>query len=248
MTLRVFSEIGPLERVLIHRPGAEIDEMVPAMMEHLLFDDILHGPTAREEHDSFTEILRSFGVETLDTQQLLEETLGKSEARSELLDDLEDRHEVSGPILESLVALNGKQLANSLVRGQRSSVRSGGQSWAKYFDLLPVPNYFFQRGPTDRGRRSGDHQLDGYVGSIERGASFENRIPTSSCPSRTVLTLRPTQRFLPWLGPGRVLPLALSRGWGCSDCESRGPVGWDQRADEPEGSRGPGGTPSPGGE
>ena len=41
MSLEVHSEIGRLRRVLIHRPGFEIDWMVPSMMEELLFDDIL---------------------------------------------------------------------------------------------------------------------------------------------------------------------------------------------------------------
>ena len=43
MPLKVYSEIGRLRRVLLHRPGSEIDRMVPSMMEHLLFDDILDG-------------------------------------------------------------------------------------------------------------------------------------------------------------------------------------------------------------
>ena len=40
---RVTSEIGRLRTVLVHAPGAEIDRMVPNMMEQLLFDDILFG-------------------------------------------------------------------------------------------------------------------------------------------------------------------------------------------------------------
>ena len=41
--LRVTSEIGRLSSVLVHLPGPEIDRMIPAMMEELLFDDILYG-------------------------------------------------------------------------------------------------------------------------------------------------------------------------------------------------------------
>ena len=36
--LSVTSEVGRLRKVLIHEPGLEIDRMVPAMMEELLFD------------------------------------------------------------------------------------------------------------------------------------------------------------------------------------------------------------------
>ena len=43
-SVQVHSEIGRLRHVLVHCPGAEIDHMVPELMNELLFDDILHGP------------------------------------------------------------------------------------------------------------------------------------------------------------------------------------------------------------
>jgi arginine deiminase len=121
--------------------------MVPAMMEHLLFDDILYGEEAREEHDTFTEILRRFEVETLDAQNLLEEVIENPAARGELFDQLHDHLLVQDRVLASLRDLDSRELAEALVSGRRSDVSGGGQSWARYFDLLPVPNYFFQRDP-----------------------------------------------------------------------------------------------------
>src|SRR5688572_33410821 len=79
MPLRVDSEIGRLRRVLIHRPGREIDWMVPSMMETLLFDDILDGDDARLEHDGFCQVLRQAGVQVLDSQALLE--IGRASCR-----------------------------------------------------------------------------------------------------------------------------------------------------------------------
>src|SRR6187549_1022478 len=89
MPLRVDSEIGRLRRVLVHRPGREIDWMVPTMMETLLFDDILDGDDARLEHDGFREVLRQAGVEVLDAQDLLADVVGQEDARKRLLDELE---------------------------------------------------------------------------------------------------------------------------------------------------------------
>src|SRR5687767_14436054 len=89
MPLRVDSEIGRLRRVLVHRPGHEIDWMVPSMMETLLFDDILDGADARLEHDGFRQVLRQAGVEVLDSQDLLADVVGQEEARKRLLDELE---------------------------------------------------------------------------------------------------------------------------------------------------------------
>ena len=36
----VRSEIGPLRRVLLHRPGRELENLMPEYIERLLFDDI----------------------------------------------------------------------------------------------------------------------------------------------------------------------------------------------------------------
>ena len=56
--VHVTSEIGQLRRVLVHEPGPEVDRMVPPMMEELLFDDILFGDRARDEHRRFRRLLQ----------------------------------------------------------------------------------------------------------------------------------------------------------------------------------------------
>src|SRR4030081_1958658 len=88
MTLQVTSEIGRLQSVLIHPPGPEIDRMIPSMMEELLFDDILYGNRAREEHRRFQQVLGYVADEVLESQDLLEEVLTVREQRSAVLDDL----------------------------------------------------------------------------------------------------------------------------------------------------------------
>ena len=80
MSLRVTSEIGKLKSVLVHLPGPEIDRMVPSMMEELLFDDILYGNRAREEHRRFQQVLGYVADEVLEIQDLLEDVLPGSRA------------------------------------------------------------------------------------------------------------------------------------------------------------------------
>ena len=53
-----FSEIGKLNKVLLHRPGEELESLTPATLERLLFDDIPYLKVAQEEHDRFAEVLR----------------------------------------------------------------------------------------------------------------------------------------------------------------------------------------------
>jgi arginine deiminase len=146
MPLSVYSEIGRLRRVLLHRPGREIDWMVPAMMEHLLFDDILDGDEARAEHDTFRTLLERLGVETLDATDLLADVLGADGARRELLADLAaPHHRISDRALARLADLPAAELAAAVVGGLRSD--QPPRRGAGLFDMLPVPNYFFQRDP-----------------------------------------------------------------------------------------------------
>lgn len=38
--IQVFSEIGKLKKVMLHRPGKELENLLPDYLERLLFDDI----------------------------------------------------------------------------------------------------------------------------------------------------------------------------------------------------------------
>ena len=59
--INVYSEIGRLKKVMLHRPGDEIDGVIPQTMPRHLFDDIPWKKGAQYEHDCFADILRSEG-------------------------------------------------------------------------------------------------------------------------------------------------------------------------------------------
>lgn len=63
--IHVYSEIKPLKRVLLHRPGDEFLNLTPNTLERLLFDDIPFLKKAQEEHDVFAGALRAEGVEVV---------------------------------------------------------------------------------------------------------------------------------------------------------------------------------------
>lgn len=73
--IHVKSEIGPLQKVLLHRPGRELEYLVPDALERLLFDDIpyLHG--AQQEHDRFVQLLRENGTEVVFLENLTAEAI-----------------------------------------------------------------------------------------------------------------------------------------------------------------------------
>jgi arginine deiminase len=146
MSLDVTSEIGKLRSVLVHLPGPEIDRMVPAMMEELLFDDILYGSRAREEHRRFQQVLGYVADEVLDAQDLLAEVLALPDARSAVIEDLGSRFGWGPDMDYRLADLDAEGLARALVAGlERPGEEADGGS--DLFWLPPVPNYFFQRDP-----------------------------------------------------------------------------------------------------
>ncbi|MFQ5350397.1 MAG: arginine deiminase family protein, partial [Thermoanaerobaculia bacterium] len=132
MSVRVDSEVGRLRRVLVHRPGLEIDRMVPTMMEELLFDDILDGDAARREHRVFRRVLRSAGVEVLTAGDLLAEVLESDGARRAALERLAALG-VPASTREQLADREPADLAATLIEGLRTD------DHRRSFDLPPVP-------------------------------------------------------------------------------------------------------------
>ena len=76
--INVKSEIMPLKRVLLHRPGNELLNLTPDSLTRLLFDDIPYLKIAREEHDEFARILRMNGVEVVYLEDLMAEIIAST--------------------------------------------------------------------------------------------------------------------------------------------------------------------------
>jgi arginine deiminase len=144
MRLNVTSEIGRLKSVLVHLPGREIDLMVPPMMAQLLFDDILYGQVAREEHRRFQQLIRYVADEVLDLQDLLEEILEVDDVRQYVVRDLAKRNRLGRNLVSWLLDQAPAALAEVLIAGIAREMESGE---LPRFDLFPIPNLFFMRDP-----------------------------------------------------------------------------------------------------
>lgn len=73
--INVRSEIKPLKKVLLHRPGNELLMLTPDRLQELLFDDIPYLKVAQAEHDEFAQILRGNGAEVVYLEDLMTEVL-----------------------------------------------------------------------------------------------------------------------------------------------------------------------------
>ncbi|WP_151060480.1 arginine deiminase [Borreliella turdi] len=76
--INIFSEIGRLKKVLLHRPGEELENLTPFVMKNFLFDDIPYLEVARQEHEVFVGILKNNSVEIEYVEDLVSEVLASS--------------------------------------------------------------------------------------------------------------------------------------------------------------------------
>ncbi len=143
--VHVTSEIGRLRKVLVHEPGPEVDRMVPPMMEELLFDDILFGDRARDEHRRFRRLLQVLGIEVVEANTLLAEALAGDESRSWLWARL--RPEAPQVLRADEPPASAEEAVAIAITGLLASDDCGGIEVEDLFRLPPLPNWCFQRDP-----------------------------------------------------------------------------------------------------
>ena len=85
--IRVKSEVGKLRRVLLHRPGQELENLMPQYLSRQLFEDIPYLVHAREAHDQFAATLRESGVEVCYLLDLVAEAVAEPDVKAQLVED-----------------------------------------------------------------------------------------------------------------------------------------------------------------
>ena len=152
----VESEVGVLQRVLVHRPGRELDWVVPDDLGELLFDEVPWLEAVQSEHDQFTAVMREHGVEVCYLGQLLAEALVDPVTRYELTRAAVDRAVLGEALYDAVVdhldGLSSGELAERLIAGvalgeiaqlPRTLVTCSGPDLA--FVVNPLPNQQFVR-------------------------------------------------------------------------------------------------------
>ena len=158
--INVTSEFGKLLKVLVHRPGAEVENLTPDTYEELLFDDAMFLPKAQEEHDAFTDALRKEGIEVLYIEQLVADTLDISdEIKQNFIKDfiieagVEKDSEIFPAFEKYLKSFKStKEMVDKCIAGIRfEELGDTGTLVQKtaheIFVAKPMPNSLFQRDP-----------------------------------------------------------------------------------------------------
>lgn len=152
----VTSEIGPLTRVLVHRPGRELARLTRENKEALLFDEVPWLEGAQAEHDRFVALLRDDGVEVLYLLDLLGDVLVFEDVRARLVEAA--LHEpvlgrrLAGIVHSWLLELPPVELAQTLVAGITfgefpvpAATLVASLSEPTAFLVAPLPNHMFTR-------------------------------------------------------------------------------------------------------
>lgn len=161
MAIHVKSEIGKLKKVMLHRPGQELEHLVPEDLERLLFDDIPYLKTAKIEHDMFAEIMRGQGVEVVYLEDLTAEVLKNSEKKEQFVREFiaeggASAAKVRDQLYEYLMNIaDEKELVLKTMSGIRASELNVKMSCPlvslvkkeSQFLLDPIPNLYFTRDP-----------------------------------------------------------------------------------------------------
>ncbi len=158
--ISVNSEVGPLRQVLLHRPGHELENLVPAYLERQLFDDIPYLAHAALEHDAFAEQLRACGVEVLYLDDLVREAVDAAGAREAFVDEYLTDTGIRAPqtiaaIREYLLSLSTERMIAEMGGGiRKQSIKVNTRAHledfvddAYPFYADPMPNLYFTRDP-----------------------------------------------------------------------------------------------------
>ena len=155
-----YSEIGKLNKMLLHRLGGEIEGLVPDNFERLLFDDIPYLKIAQQEHDRFAELLKENDVEVIYYVDETAKALKTEEIKRNFVDDFVAdsgiySQEAREAVKEYLLGMAPKQLVEKAISGIRKDeieVKNKG-SLASYiasgypYYTDPMPNLYFTRDP-----------------------------------------------------------------------------------------------------
>ncbi|MDO4581527.1 MAG: arginine deiminase [Bacillota bacterium] len=157
--LHVTSETGVLKRVMLHRPGAEMEYLMPRQLGDMLFEDIPWVARMRVEHDDFAAALRKSGAEVVYIEDYIRCILAEREIAEQFIDEA-FAEELGGEraemrrIKEIFLSSDAAERTAFAIAGiSPRDINALPESLADFFPqetdywLKPLPNMYFTRDP-----------------------------------------------------------------------------------------------------
>lgn len=138
------SEIGRLDAVLLHRPGAEVENMTPLNVQRALYSDILNLSIAQTEYEQLSGVLGRL-CDVYEVRDLLVKVLDKERPRKDLVQRICVSEDVTA-YLDELMDMKSEELARVLIEGLPARIDTL-TSYLKneYYALYPLYNFYFTR-------------------------------------------------------------------------------------------------------
>lgn len=154
--LNLHSEIEPLTSVVLKRPGKEIENLIPDMLEELLFDDIPYLPIMQEEHDAFADILRENGAEVFYIEKLAAEafTACSNDAKERFVEKMISESGVRDELVfnglkKLFLSMESQEMIDKMIAGihrnEADFLPEGKATDYPLFLMNPMPNLYFTR-------------------------------------------------------------------------------------------------------
>ena len=141
-SVRLYSEMGRLNAVLLHKPGPEIEAMTPQNAGDALYSDILNKKIVDEEYRLFQGVLGKC-AHTYQVQDILAQLLENQDIARELV--VKSCQMDNCPELaETLLSQSPAQMAKALIEGAAWPTSDPRYAEERY-QLKPLYNLFFTR-------------------------------------------------------------------------------------------------------
>ena len=144
LKIDIQSEIGSLDAVLLHRPGAEVENMTPRNVQRALYSDILNLSIAQKEYEQLSGVLSGL-CKVYEVAELLVKVLDNVDSRERLIRRI-CVEEDAMPYMEMLLDMYSTDLARVLIEGLPARIDTlTSYLNNEYYALYPLYNFYFTR-------------------------------------------------------------------------------------------------------
>ena len=144
LKIDIQSEIGELEAVLLHTPGAEVENMTPKMAQRALYSDILNLSIAQEEYEQLSGVLKKL-AKVYTVSDMLVKVLDNESERQALIGKICVMEQVT-EYFDMLMEMSSAKLAKVLIEGLPAKINTLTSFLNEdYYALFPLYNFYFTR-------------------------------------------------------------------------------------------------------
>lgn len=142
--LSINSEVDKLSAVLMHYPGAEVENMTPRNAQRALYSDILNLSIAQKEYDQIYGVLNETS-KVYTVSDMLTEVLKDKESRHSLISQICKLEKVER-YYNYLMDLTADELSTILIEGLPIHINTLTDFLRdEYYALKPLYNFYFTR-------------------------------------------------------------------------------------------------------